>query len=48
MLGPEPASAAETQAAPLSATRTRCYHGRPTRTSADRCAALFPALAAAL
>lgn len=48
MLGPAPASAAETQAAPLSATRTRSYYGRLTRTSADKCAALFPAPVAAL
>lgn len=48
MLGPAPVSAAETQAAPLLARRTRSYYGRLTRTSADKCAALFPAPVAAL
>lgn len=45
--GPEPASAAGTPAAPLSTTRTTSCCGRPTRTSAGRCAARFPAPAAA-
>lgn len=48
MLWPEPASAAETPAAPLSTMRMRSYCGTPVRTSAGKCAALFPALVAVL
>lgn len=45
----EPASAAETPAALLSSTkRMRSYCGRLVRTSAEKCAARFPALVAEL